>query len=234
MFAHTFRFAALRFDSTALRSAFAPRKPRHPLLRFAFGLVGVALLAVLVVVSVFVGAAMIAAGLVCMLWKQRGKRRLRATRAWSTPSTASSQAAVSRDAQALAGHRPPSAGATAVRMSDVIAARRNAARPGARRCRGQSFPVRRIYCVGRNFADHAREMGAAVPASNAERGTPVFFLKPADADRHRRRRALSARHAATCTTKSNWSSRSAATRRPACSTRPTRRRWCSATASAWT
>lgn len=46
---------------------------------------------------------------------------------------------------------------------------------------GGTFPVRRIYCVGRNFADHAREMGAAVPASKAERGTPVFFLKPADA-----------------------------------------------------
>ena len=44
-----------------------------------------------------------------------------------------------------------------------------------------TFPVRRIYCVGRNFADHAREMGAAVPASKAERGTPVFFMKPADA-----------------------------------------------------
>lgn len=43
------------------------------------------------------------------------------------------------------------------------------------------FPVRRIYCVGRNFADHAREMGATAPASKAERGTPVFFLKPADA-----------------------------------------------------
>lgn len=43
------------------------------------------------------------------------------------------------------------------------------------------FPVRRIYCVGRNFADHAREMGAAAPASKAERGTPVFFLKPTDA-----------------------------------------------------
>jgi 2-keto-4-pentenoate hydratase/2-oxohepta-3-ene-1,7-dioic acid hydratase in catechol pathway len=46
---------------------------------------------------------------------------------------------------------------------------------------GGTFPVRRIYCVGRNFADHAREMGAAVPASKAERGQPVFFLKPADA-----------------------------------------------------
>lgn len=38
------------------------------------------------------------------------------------------------------------------------------------------FPVHRIYCVGRNFAEHAKEMGAEV-----ERGTPVFFLKPADA-----------------------------------------------------
>jgi 2-keto-4-pentenoate hydratase/2-oxohepta-3-ene-1,7-dioic acid hydratase in catechol pathway len=44
-----------------------------------------------------------------------------------------------------------------------------------------TFPVRRIHCVGRNFADHAREMGAAVPASRAERGQPVFFCKPADA-----------------------------------------------------
>ena len=43
---------------------------------------------------------------------------------------------------------------------------------------GGSFPVHRIYCVGRNFADHAREMGAPVPA---ERGAPTFFLKPADA-----------------------------------------------------
>lgn len=43
------------------------------------------------------------------------------------------------------------------------------------------FPVHRIYCVGRNFAEHAREMGAVAPASKAERGTPVFFLKPADA-----------------------------------------------------
>ena len=46
---------------------------------------------------------------------------------------------------------------------------------------GSTFPVRRIYCVGRNFADHAREMGATAPASKAERGQPVFFLKPADA-----------------------------------------------------
>jgi len=38
------------------------------------------------------------------------------------------------------------------------------------------FPVHRIYCVGRNFAEHAKEMGAAV-----DRGNPVFFMKPADA-----------------------------------------------------
>ena len=38
------------------------------------------------------------------------------------------------------------------------------------------FPVHRIYCIGRNFADHAREMGATV-----DRGQPVFFMKPADA-----------------------------------------------------
>ena len=45
---------------------------------------------------------------------------------------------------------------------------------------GGAFPVHRIYCIGRNFADHAREMGAT-PASPADRGRPVFFLKPADA-----------------------------------------------------
>ncbi|WP_312367616.1 fumarylacetoacetate hydrolase family protein [Stenotrophomonas sp.] len=45
---------------------------------------------------------------------------------------------------------------------------------------GGTFPVHRIYCVGRNFADHAREMGAAVPAA-AARGQPMFFMKPADA-----------------------------------------------------
>ncbi|MFC5570063.1 fumarylacetoacetate hydrolase family protein [Lysobacter yangpyeongensis] len=42
------------------------------------------------------------------------------------------------------------------------------------------FPVHRIYCVGRNFAAHAREMGAT-PPSSGQRGTPTFFLKPADA-----------------------------------------------------
>ncbi|MEP6634551.1 MAG: fumarylacetoacetate hydrolase family protein, partial [Luteimonas sp.] len=46
---------------------------------------------------------------------------------------------------------------------------------------GGWFPVRRIYCVGRNFADHAREMGASAPASKADRGEPVFFMKPGNA-----------------------------------------------------
>ncbi len=46
---------------------------------------------------------------------------------------------------------------------------------------GGVFPVRRIYCVGRNFAEHAKEMGADVQTSPAQRGPPVFFLKPADA-----------------------------------------------------
>jgi fumarylpyruvate hydrolase len=38
------------------------------------------------------------------------------------------------------------------------------------------FPVRRIYCVGRNYAEHAREMGG-----NPEREPPFFFMKPAEA-----------------------------------------------------
>ncbi|ARC87619.1 fumarylacetoacetate hydrolase family protein [Rhodovulum sp. MB263] len=37
------------------------------------------------------------------------------------------------------------------------------------------FPVRRIFCVGRNYAEHAREMGADT------REPPFFFTKPADA-----------------------------------------------------
>ena len=38
------------------------------------------------------------------------------------------------------------------------------------------FPVHRIYCVGRNYAAHAREMGA-----DPSREPPFFFCKPADA-----------------------------------------------------
>lgn len=41
---------------------------------------------------------------------------------------------------------------------------------------GQAFPVRRIYCVGRNYAAHSREMG-----SDPTREPPFFFQKPTDA-----------------------------------------------------
>ncbi|WP_374341272.1 fumarylacetoacetate hydrolase family protein [Azonexus sp.] len=41
------------------------------------------------------------------------------------------------------------------------------------------FPVRRIFCVGRNYADHAREMGAVDQAEGRE--PPFFFTKPGDA-----------------------------------------------------
>jgi fumarylpyruvate hydrolase len=39
----------------------------------------------------------------------------------------------------------------------------------------QKFPVRRIFCVGRNYAAHAREMG-----KDPDREPPFFFMKPAD------------------------------------------------------
>jgi 2-keto-4-pentenoate hydratase/2-oxohepta-3-ene-1,7-dioic acid hydratase in catechol pathway len=40
----------------------------------------------------------------------------------------------------------------------------------------EQFPVRRIYCIGRNYAAHAREMG-----SDPTREPPFFFQKPTDA-----------------------------------------------------
>ena len=40
----------------------------------------------------------------------------------------------------------------------------------------QRFPIRRVFCIGRNYAEHAREMGATV-----EPDAPMFFCKPADA-----------------------------------------------------
>ncbi len=42
--------------------------------------------------------------------------------------------------------------------------------------RSEQFAVHRIYCVGRNYAAHAREMGA-----NPDREPPFFFTKPANA-----------------------------------------------------
>ena len=43
----------------------------------------------------------------------------------------------------------------------------------------EMFPVRRIYCIGRNYAAHAREMG-----SDPNREPPFFFQKPSDAIQH--------------------------------------------------
>ena len=43
------------------------------------------------------------------------------------------------------------------------------------RGRSQQFPIRRIFCVGRNYEDHAKEMGAAV-----DREAPFYFMKASD------------------------------------------------------
>jgi fumarylpyruvate hydrolase len=40
----------------------------------------------------------------------------------------------------------------------------------------QRFPVRRVFCIGRNYTEHAREMGSTV-----DKSAPIFFCKPADA-----------------------------------------------------
>ncbi|HMN43812.1 MAG TPA: fumarylacetoacetate hydrolase family protein [Povalibacter sp.] len=42
--------------------------------------------------------------------------------------------------------------------------------------RSERFPVNRVYCVGRNYASHAREMG-----KDPDREPPFFFTKPANA-----------------------------------------------------
>lgn len=58
-------------------------------------------------------------------------------------------------------------------MSDVIATPAIARVPVAGSA--DTFPVHRIYCVGRNYVEHAIEMG------HTGREAPFFFLKPADA-----------------------------------------------------
>lgn len=64
MFTRSFQFGQFR-------TLFAPRKPRHPLVRVAAGLIGLAILAAMVFVGVFVGAAMILIGLAWKLLAQR-------------------------------------------------------------------------------------------------------------------------------------------------------------------
>ncbi|KAF1711338.1 hypothetical protein CSC70_05360 [Pseudoxanthomonas kalamensis DSM 18571] len=65
--------SSFQFGHARLRSMFSPRKPRHPLLRLLLGLVGVAMLGVLIVLGLFVGAAMLAGGLLYKLLRQRGQ-----------------------------------------------------------------------------------------------------------------------------------------------------------------
>ena len=61
-------------------------------------------------------------------------------------------------------------------MSFVVTPPAAAAVPVAGGAPGALFPVHRIYCVGRNYAAHAREMG-----KDPDKEPPFFFMKPADA-----------------------------------------------------
>lgn len=77
MFAQTRIFDFSRFGAgpfqSRMRAAFEPRKPRHRVLRFALGMVGVALLAMLLMFGVVVGATMLLVGLTYKLLVRRGK-----------------------------------------------------------------------------------------------------------------------------------------------------------------
>ena len=72
-------------------------------------------------------------------------------------------------------------------MSYVIPVAAPAAVP-VRGAAGAQFPVHRIYCVGRNYVEHAREMGFT------GREPPFFFMKPADAVLPVREGAVGAMH----------------------------------------
>ena len=52
----------------------------------------------------------------------------------------------------------------------------DASRPFRSPAPDRYFPVRHVYCVGRNYAEHAKEMGG-----DATKEPPFFFTKPADA-----------------------------------------------------
>lgn len=71
MISNFFNILHLRYRASGVSAVFSPRKPRHPLLRLAFGLLGLALLAVLLVFGVVVGAAMLTAGLAMRLLRRR-------------------------------------------------------------------------------------------------------------------------------------------------------------------
>jgi hypothetical protein len=68
-----FSIPAFRSSRRRAGDFFAPRKPRHRLLRVALALFGLGLLAVLLVFGLVIGVAMLAGGLLFRLWRQRGK-----------------------------------------------------------------------------------------------------------------------------------------------------------------
>ena len=64
---------SFRFQQHLFERITAPRRPRHRWLRVLLGIAGVTLLLALLFVSVFIGIAMLAIGMLWRLWKQRGK-----------------------------------------------------------------------------------------------------------------------------------------------------------------
>ena len=75
-----FSIPAFRSGRRHAGDFFAPRKPRHRVLRVVLALFGVALLAVLLVFGLMIGAAMLGGGLLYRLWRQRGKPLAKQTR----------------------------------------------------------------------------------------------------------------------------------------------------------
>ncbi len=69
-----FRFGGVSFrQRRRFGQLFAPRKPRALLLRITFALIGIAVLALLLVMGLMLGTVMIATNLAVRLWRQRGK-----------------------------------------------------------------------------------------------------------------------------------------------------------------
>ncbi|CAN5600284.1 hypothetical protein BH23PSE2_BH23PSE2_09100 [soil metagenome] len=74
MFVRSFRSLHARFDAAGLGAVFAPRKPRHPLLRLGVGLLGVAVLVLLLALALVIGSVMIVAGLARRLLSRDTRR----------------------------------------------------------------------------------------------------------------------------------------------------------------
>ena len=71
---------SFRFQQHLFERITAPRRPRHRWLRVLLGIAAVTLLLALLFVSVFIGIAMLAIGMLWRLWKQRGKAVARPAR----------------------------------------------------------------------------------------------------------------------------------------------------------